>query len=79
MWFVRATSHSTDTSLTLILSLVLPKSVTPERVKSNFVTVDFTDEEIANLLKIAETDPYRACGPEWTGWGDLGFEDRKKA
>ncbi|EJC97774.1 Aldo/keto reductase [Fomitiporia mediterranea MF3/22] len=56
---------------------VLPKSVTKERIESNFVIVDLTDEEVGELLKIDETQHFRAVTPEWTGWGHLGFPDHK--
>lgn len=56
---------------------VIPKSVTNSRIKKNFNIVSLSDEEVSELLKIAETHRYRACGPEWTGWGDLGFPDRR--
>ncbi|KAG8928673.1 hypothetical protein FRC02_006618 [Tulasnella sp. 418] len=53
---------------------VIPKSVKEERIKSNFNIVSLTDDEIARLIKIGETQPFRACKPDWTGWGDLAFE-----
>jgi len=56
---------------------VIPKSVTKSRIKKNFNIISLSDEEVSELLKIAETHRYRACGPEWTGWGDLGFPDRR--
>jgi len=58
---------------------VLPKSVTNSRIESNFKIVDLSDEEIAELQKIDDTHHFRACNPEWAGWGHLGFPDRKLA
>ena len=57
---------------------VIPKSVTPSRIEANAKVVELSEEEQAELLKIGETQPYRACKPEWAGWGDLGFEDYGK-
>ncbi|KAJ7461860.1 Aldo keto reductase [Mycena galericulata] len=56
---------------------VLPKSVTNSRILSNSVIVDLTDEEIAELHEIDKTHHFRACHPDWTGWGSLGFPDCK--
>lgn len=56
---------------------VLPKSVTKSRVEANFTIVDLSDAEIDELHKIDNTHHFRACNPEWTGWGHLGFPDRK--
>lgn len=57
---------------------VLPKSVTNERIKSNAQVVSLSEEEIKELLTSSDP-PFRACYPEWTGWGHLGFPDRVKA
>ncbi|KAJ3566385.1 hypothetical protein NP233_g7043 [Leucocoprinus birnbaumii] len=54
---------------------VLPKSVTPSRIESNFKIVDLTPEEVAELQNIDKTKHFRACHPSWTGWGSLGFPD----
>lgn len=56
---------------------VISKSVTNSRIESNKKLVNLSDEEIEELLKISEKQHFRACNPEWTGWGDLGFPDRK--
>jgi len=56
---------------------VLPKSVTNERILSNFTVVELSDEEIAELHKIDEKHHFRACHPSWTGFGSLGFPDCK--
>ncbi|KAG8798049.1 hypothetical protein FRC16_008142 [Serendipita sp. 398] len=58
---------------------VLPKSVNKERIDSNSRFIRLTEEEIASLLSIGETLNFRACNPEWAGWGHLGFPDRIKA
>jgi glycerol 2-dehydrogenase (NADP+) len=42
---------------------------------ANLKVVDLTEEEIAELKKIDETDHFRACPPGWAGWGSLGFPD----
>lgn len=54
---------------------VIPKSVTTERIISNFKVVDLTEEEMAELREIDKTDHFRVCDPSWTGWGNLGFPD----
>jgi len=54
---------------------VLPKSVTPERIRSNTKLVDLSDEEVNELLAIEETSHFRCCHPSWTGYGSLGFPD----
>ncbi|KAF8270476.1 Aldo/keto reductase [Lactarius quietus] len=54
---------------------VLPKSVTNERILSNLKVVDLTEEDIAELKAINKTSQFRACPPDWTGWGNLGFPD----
>ncbi|KDQ14555.1 hypothetical protein BOTBODRAFT_345685 [Botryobasidium botryosum FD-172 SS1] len=52
---------------------VLPKSVTPARIKSNVNLVDLTPEEVQEIKNISKTSVFRVCAPQWTGWGDLGF------
>jgi len=52
---------------------VLPKSVTPARIKSNINVVDLTPEEVKEISAISETRTFRVCNPEWAGWGPLGF------
>ncbi|THU93531.1 Aldo/keto reductase [Dendrothele bispora CBS 962.96] len=54
---------------------VLPKSVTKERVISNFNVIDLTDEEVKELNDISKTAMFRVCHPNWTGWGNLGFTE----
>lgn len=54
---------------------VLPKSVTNERILTNKVIIDLTPEDIAELSSIEKTHHFRACSPNWTGWGSLGFPD----
>ncbi|KAH8113762.1 Aldo keto reductase [Phellopilus nigrolimitatus] len=56
---------------------VLPKSVSPGRIESNFTIVDLSDEEVAELQSIDKDHHFRACNPSWTGWGSLGFPDCK--
>ncbi|KAI0002167.1 Aldo/keto reductase [Russula compacta] len=56
---------------------VLPKSVTPERIIANLKVVDLTEEEVAELKEINKTIQFRACPPEWAGWGNLGFTDNQ--
>lgn len=62
----------------LTLSLVLAKSVTPERIIANKKIIDLTDEDIAALSAIDKTAHFRVCSPTWTGWGSLGFTDIKE-
>ncbi|KAJ7640856.1 NADP-dependent oxidoreductase domain-containing protein [Mycena polygramma] len=55
---------------------VLAKSVDPKRIEDNKTLVHLTDEEIAELHKIADNGgAFRVCHPSWTGWGGLGFPD----
>lgn len=63
---------------TNVVSTVIPKSVSKSRIDANAKFVELSKEEITELLKISEAERFRACGPEWTGWGDLGFPDRIK-
>jgi len=56
---------------------VVPKSVTNSRILSNKTIVELKPEEIAELQKIDESHHFRACHPNWTGWGGLGFPDCK--
>jgi len=58
---------------------VLPKSVTNSRILSNAKLIDLTEEEIKELQAIDKTAHFRACHPDWTGWGSLGFPDCKDA
>jgi len=58
---------------------VVPKSVTNERILSNFKIVDLTEEEIKELTDIDKTKHFRACRPFWTGWGNLGWHDVTEA
>lgn len=44
---------------------------------ANLKVVDLTEEEIAELKEINKTIQFRACPPEWAGWGNLGFTDNK--
>jgi len=57
---------------------VLSKSVTLTRIVENLKVIDLTDAEIQELKDINKTSHFRVCTPEWTGWGDIGFPDRKK-
>jgi len=54
---------------------VLTKSVKNSRIESNFTIIDLSDEEIAELHSIDKEIHFRACHPNWTGWGSLGFPD----
>ncbi|CAK5274804.1 unnamed protein product [Mycena citricolor] len=77
-----AEKHSV-TSANILVSLqanrpgvtVLPKSVSNERILANKTIVDLTAEEVAELQAIDKTAHFRACHPDWTGWGSLGFPD----
>ena len=42
---------------------------------ANLKVVDLTEEEIAELKEIDKTAHFRACPPDWAGWGNLGFTD----
>jgi len=55
--------------------VVLPKSVTEKRIKSNATVLDLDTEDIKKLTKLNDSKQYRVCDPGWTGWGGLGFED----
>ncbi|KAG6841050.1 hypothetical protein C0991_002358 [Blastosporella zonata] len=54
---------------------VLPKSVTNSRIANNSIIVDLTQDEVAELQSIDKTHHFRACHPNWTGFGSLGFPD----
>jgi len=56
---------------------VLPKSVTNGRIKANAKVVSLEADDIDRLISINKSKSFRACNPEWTGWGHLGFPDRK--
>jgi glycerol 2-dehydrogenase (NADP+) len=58
---------------------VLTKSVTPARIETNLKVIDLTQEDIDELHAIDKTHHFRACHPDWTGWGSLGFPDCKDA
>ncbi|KAF8637862.1 hypothetical protein AX17_002488 [Amanita inopinata Kibby_2008] len=55
--------------------IVLSKSVTPSRIESNVKLIGLTEEEVKELNDIDKTAHFRACHPNWTGWGGLGFPD----
>jgi len=57
------------------LVTVLAKSVTAERIVANLRIINLTSEEVEELLAIDKTEHFRVCGPQWTGWGGLGFPD----
>jgi len=68
---------SDEGELTLVARgvCVLPKSVTPSRIKENFTTVELTEEDIAILEGFAEKNggERRFIDPPWgkpTGWQD---------
>ncbi|GBE83967.1 Glycerol 2-dehydrogenase (NADP(+)) [Sparassis crispa] len=54
---------------------VLPKSVTNERILANKTIIDLSPEDVAELTAIEKDHHFRACAPNWTGWGSLGFPD----
>ncbi|KII84268.1 hypothetical protein PLICRDRAFT_146895 [Plicaturopsis crispa FD-325 SS-3] len=56
---------------------VLPKSVTKSRIEANFTVIDLTNEDIEELHTIDKDHHFRACSPQWTGWGTLGFPEYK--
>jgi glycerol 2-dehydrogenase (NADP+) len=60
-----------------INTIVLTKSVKEHRIKENFKLIDLSEEDIKELEAIDKKHHFRACSPEWTGWGSLGFEDVK--
>ncbi|KAJ7598850.1 Aldo keto reductase [Mycena floridula] len=58
---------------------VVPKSVTNSRILENKILIDLTEKEVTELLEIDKTHHFRACHPNWTGWGSLGFPDCKES
>jgi len=79
-----ADAHSATPAQVLIsyqvhkpLTLVIPKSVTAERIISNGQIVELTKEEVAAVDGIYPEVSFRACDGLWTGWGHLGMEDVK--
>jgi glycerol 2-dehydrogenase (NADP+) len=54
--------------------VVIPKSVTPARIKENFTTIALSEDEIAVLSGFAEKNgTKRFINPPWGM--DLGFSD----
>jgi glycerol 2-dehydrogenase (NADP+) len=43
----------------------------------NFTIVELSKEEIDELHSIDKQHHFRACHPNWTGFGSLGFPDCK--
>ncbi|KAF9073067.1 Aldo keto reductase [Rhodocollybia butyracea] len=54
---------------------VLPKSVTNDRILANATIIDIDSADVDELNSIAKTASFRACHPNWTGWGNLGFTE----
>jgi glycerol 2-dehydrogenase (NADP+) len=54
---------------------VIPKSVSNARIANNHKIVELTKEEIEELQAIDKSHHFRACHPDWTGYGSLGFPD----
>jgi glycerol 2-dehydrogenase (NADP+) len=48
-------------------------------IVGNAAVVQLSEEEMASLKNIGDTQFFRVCKPEWTGWGHIGFPDRIKA
>ncbi|KAF9004813.1 Aldo keto reductase [Cyathus striatus] len=46
---------------------------------ANLKVIDIAQEDIDELHAIDKTHHFRACHPDWTGWGSLGFPDCKDA
>ncbi|KDR80068.1 hypothetical protein GALMADRAFT_208276 [Galerina marginata CBS 339.88] len=44
-------------------------------VTANARVIDLTSTEIKELQDIDKTEHFRACHPNWTGWGSIGFPD----
>ncbi|KAL0074786.1 NADP-dependent oxidoreductase domain-containing protein [Phycomyces blakesleeanus] len=44
---------------------VLPKSVTPSRIKANFETIELSKEEIERINTLGSTHPKRFVSPNW--------------
>ncbi|KAI9017966.1 NADP-dependent oxidoreductase domain-containing protein [Phycomyces nitens] len=60
-------------------SSVLPKSVTPSRIKANFETIELSKEDIERINTLGVTHHKRFVYPEWgVPVFDEDFEDSKK-
>jgi len=57
------------------LCTVLTKSVSEARILANRKLIELSEAEIKELNEIEKTARFRACEPNWTGWGNLGFAD----
>lgn len=55
--------------------IVIPKSVTPERIIANSKIIDLSDEDLAKLNDVEKAGTQRVCKPYWTGYGGIGFPD----
>ncbi|KAM0749957.1 aldo/keto reductase family protein [Meredithblackwellia eburnea MCA 4105] len=75
-----ATSHSVSPATVLISYqnargiVVLPKSVTPSRIKTNLALIDLSDEEMKTLNALAAGGKAQRVNTPLFGW-DLEFDD----
>ena len=61
--------------MSLLFSILSTLSAYNRVISGNLKVVDLTEEDIAELKGIDKTAHFRACPPDWTGWGKLGFTD----
>jgi glycerol 2-dehydrogenase (NADP+) len=75
-----ATKHGVEVGTVLLSwnvargSSVLAKSVSPVRIEMNRTLIKLDDEDLAELAKVAETDPKRFVYPEFGV--NFGFPDK---
>jgi hypothetical protein len=57
------------------LPLLFHSSISLLCLAENKKLIELTEDEVKELYNIDKTHHFRACHPNWTGWGSLGFPD----